>query len=95
MSEIDDLKAFVERLKADPIRSRDFLKKLLGNDTREVVGEEYDELQLIFRLLEPVHSSNNQRTWTDVYEQNGRTYEITGGNPGFPPVIIEILKDPV
>lgn len=65
------------------------VKEVTGPARRELAGDEYEHMRLILNLLEPISSSNNQRTLTDVYEQNNITYHVTYGY-GHNPIIEEI-----
>jgi hypothetical protein len=55
----------------------DWLKRMLS--TKELKGKEYEHVWTLLQLIEPVKSSNNQRTWTDEYELNGKRYNVTYG----------------
>lgn len=65
-----------------------WLKKMMAK--RELEGKEYDHIWTLLQLIEPVNSSNNQRTWTDKYELNGKKYEVTYGLED-KPLIEEVL----
>ncbi len=67
-----------------PEEARAFLRRVMGPPTRELTGDEYNSMMLILSLKEPVHSSDNQRFWTDTYEHNDRTYEVTYGVVDYP-----------
>jgi hypothetical protein len=55
------------------------LREIMGPPRRELKGEEYKHTWLILKFIDPVESSNNQRTFTDVYEHAGKTYHVTYG----------------
>ncbi len=55
------------------------LREIMGPPRRELKGEEYKHTWLILKFIDPVKSSNNQRTFTDVYEHAGKTYHVTYG----------------
>ena len=59
--------------------------------TREIKGQEYDHVWTLLQLIKPVNSSNNQRTWTDEYELNGKKYNVTYGLEDTP-IIEEITE---
>jgi len=50
---------------------------------------------LIFALIGPTESSNNQRTFTNVYRHIGKEYEVTYGfsDLGEPDPIVEELTE--
>ena len=55
----------------------ELLKKLgLLDKHRSVEGVEYDQLVTLFKMMEPVESSNNQHSWTDTYHVGSRVYNV-------------------
>lgn len=75
-----------------PDEARAWIRKVTGPPRRQLDGEERDSVLLILSLKEPVSSSNNQRTWTDVYEHNGKEYHVTSF-PGGVDEVDEMLPD--
>lgn len=65
-----------------------WLKRMLSR--KELKDKEYDHVWTLLQLVEPVSSSNNQRTWTDEYELNGKKYDVTYGLED-KPLIEEVL----
>lgn len=59
-----------------PEEARALIRKIMGPETRLIEGEEKEYMLTIFGLLEPIGSSDNQRTWTEVYEHAGKTYHV-------------------
>lgn len=73
----DDWEAIREKhAKFTPEEARAWIRKVMGPETRLLEGEEKEHMLMVFRLIEPVGSSNNQRTWTDVYQHAGKTYHV-------------------
>ena len=70
-----------------------FIRKVTGPPRRTLVGEERAKILTVLQLLEPVSSSNNQRTWTDVYKHAGREYHATYGDLGNELPIIEVIDE--
>lgn len=66
-----------------------WLKVMLSS--KELEGTEYDHVWTLLQLIKPVNSSNNQRTWTDEYELNGKKYNVTYGIED-KPIIEEIIE---
>lgn len=66
-----------------------WLKRMLSR--KELKDKEYDHVWTLLQLVEPVSSSNNQRTWTDEYELNGKRYNVTYGLEDKP--IIEEISE--
>lgn len=56
--------------------ARAFIRKVMGPERRKIEGQERDHLMTILALIEPSHSNNNQRSWTDVYEHAGKVYHV-------------------
>ena len=56
-----------------------FLKKIGMMNRRVLTGREREHMLLIFALIEPTESSNNQRTFTETYHHIGKEYEVTYG----------------
>jgi hypothetical protein len=65
-----------ERIRNDPVELKKFMRKILGPDRRKITGQEHDYMLTVFQLIEPIESSNNQRSWTDVYQHAGKTYHV-------------------
>ena len=65
-----------ERIRNDPVELKKFMRKILGPDRRKIEGTEREHMLTVFRLLEPIESTNNQRSFTDVYEHAGKTYHV-------------------
>jgi len=83
---------FADELRKDPVRLKAFMREVMGAPRRILEGKERDSMLLILGLKEPVSSSNNQSTWTDVYEHNGKEYHITLF-PGGDNEVDEMLPD--
>ena len=66
-----------------------FLKKI-GLENLKLMGQERDEVWKILQQLEPIKSWNNQRTFTDEYEFEGKTYRVHHGLEDDP--VIELVK---
>lgn len=71
---------------------RKFLKTVFGPPTRILEGKEYEYVWLMLKFKDPAYSSNNQRTHTDVYSLNQKTYRVHYGLNDRPE-IEEVLKD--
>ena len=86
-------KRFLEELRNDPVKLKKFLRQLNGPERRTLPEQERDHMLTIFRLIDPVESSNNQRTWTDVYEHAGKIYHVHYVE--FETIIEEVLPDDI
>ena len=65
-----------ERIINDPVALKKFIRKVMGPDRRKLEGDEREHMLTVFRLIDPVETSNNQHSWTEVYEHAGKTYHV-------------------
>ena len=65
-----------ERIRNDPVALKKLMRAVMGPPRRKIEGTEREHLFTVFRLLEPTESTNNQRSFTDVYEHAGKTYHV-------------------
>ena len=63
-------------LNMTPEQARAFIRKIMGPPKRVLSGDERDHMLTVFKLLEPVRQSNNQRSFTDEFEHAGKTYYV-------------------
>ena len=72
-----------------------FLKKIGMKKRRTLTGTEREHMLLIFALIDPSESSNNQRTFSETYHHVGKEYEVTYGfsDSGEPDPIVEELTE--
>ena len=60
-----------------PEEAGEFLAKLgLLDKHRKVEGQEREQLVMLFKMMEPFESSNNQHSWTDTYHIGNRVYNV-------------------
>jgi hypothetical protein len=84
-----------ERKMTEPFKSLtteqmlEVYKKVMGPARIELVGDEYNEIKSILDNMEPLETSNNQRTITEVYKLARTTYHVHYGIYDYP--IIEKL----
>ena len=43
---------------------------------RKIEGKEREQLVMLFKMMEPTESSNNQHSWTDTYHIADRVYHV-------------------
>ena len=79
-------------LNMTPDEARAFIRKVMGPSKRVLEGEEYKHVMLVLALKDPIEASNNQHSWTEVYEHNGHQYHVTYGFND-EPWLEEILDD--
>lgn len=83
---------FTQKLINDPEKLRRFLRDVMGPMRRQLDENEADKMLVVFALTEPIETSNNQRTITEVYEHAGKTYHVTYGLDDYP-LVEEILEN--
>ena len=75
---LQQMRDYSEELCKDPVRLKAFLRAVQGPPRRTLEGQEKDNVWLMIQLIdEPVSSSNNQRTITEVYNLNQKEYHVT------------------
>lgn len=62
--------------KFTPEEARAFWRRVMGRDSRKLEGDEKEHMLTIFQLIDPISSSNNQRSFTDVHRHAGKTYHV-------------------
>ena len=68
------------------------MRDVMGPMRRQLDENEADKMLVVFALTEPIETSNNQRTITEVYEHAGKTYHVTYGLDDYP-LVEEILEN--
>ena len=53
-----------------------FIRRVMGPTKRTLEGQEKENMLTLFRLVEPIESTNNQRSFTDEYLHAGKTYYV-------------------
>ena len=53
-----------------------FIRKVMGPDRRTLEGDEKEHMLTLFRLIDPIRSSNNQRSFTDEYIHADKEYHV-------------------
>lgn len=88
---LKQIQEFSEKLRADPVRLKAFMREVMGPDTVELEGKEKDDILLLLKMAEPFEESNNQRTWTDKYMIGETEYHVTYWEDET--VVERVLKD--
>lgn len=84
-----------ERIRNDPEKLKQFLRSVMGPDRRTLEGSEREHMLTVFNLIEPIETSNNQRTWTDVYEHAGKIYHVHYFDMPSDVVVEEVIPDDI
>jgi len=77
---LDWIQEAADRISNDPVKLKEFMRKVMGPKQRIIEGQEREHLLMVFGLTDPTEESNNQRSWTSVYEHAGKTYHLTLGD---------------
>jgi hypothetical protein len=56
--------------------ARAFIRKVMGPDRRVLEGAEREHMLTVLRLIEPIRTTNNQRSFTDEYIHAGKMYDV-------------------
>ena len=94
--QLKQIKAYTDKLSKDPVRLKAFMRKVMGPPRRTLEGEERNNILLILSFKDAISESNNQHTWTTVYEHAGKEYHITSfpdSIDGIDDVVEEMLPD--
>lgn len=62
-----------------PEEARAFIRKVIGPEKQTITGEDRAHLLMIFAMIKPDDTSNNQRTLTEVYYYGDKEYHVTYG----------------
>ena len=71
--------------------ARAFIRKVMGPDRRVLEGVEREHMLTVLRLVEPIRTTNNQRSFTDEYIHAGKMYDVHYFDDET--VVEEILED--
>ena len=94
MSRTDDIIAALHlqtvELLEDPVKLREYVRRLHGPPIRAYSGTEAEQMITILKLIGHYLVTDNQRTCTYFYIHNEREYRITYGL-GDDPLVEEVL----
>lgn len=68
-----------------------FIRKVMGPERRVLEGTEREHMLTVLRLVEPIRTTNNQRSFTDEYIHAGKMYDVHYFNDEI--VVEEILDE--
>jgi hypothetical protein len=68
--------ASINSLNMTPDEARAFLHRIMGPPKRVLEGTEREHMLTVLRLVEPIRSTNNQRSFTDEYLHAGKMYDV-------------------
>jgi hypothetical protein len=73
--------AALDKIRVDMTQeeAKAFIRKITGPERRRITGEDRKHLLMIFAMLTPNETSNNQHTLTEVYYYSNNTYHVTYG----------------
>ena len=70
-----------------------FIRRIMGPERRVLQGTEREHMLTVLRLIEPIRTTNNQRSFTDEYVHADRMYDVHYFEDEI--VVEEILKDDI
>lgn len=68
--------AKINSLNMTPEEAQAFIRKIMGPPKRVLEGDEREHMLTVLRLVEPIRSTNNQRSFTDEYVHAGKMYDV-------------------
>jgi hypothetical protein len=68
--------AKINSLNMTPEEAQAFIRKIMGPPKRVLEGTEREHMLTVLRLVEPIRSTNNQRSFTDEYVHAGKMYDV-------------------
>jgi hypothetical protein len=80
-------------LRADPVRLKEFMRKVMGPPMKTLEGKEKEQTILLLQMIEPFKETNNQQSWTDYYMIGDTEYQVTYFPEADDPIIDKILPE--
>jgi hypothetical protein len=80
-------------LRADPVRLKEFMRKVMGPPHKTLEGKEKEQTILLLQMIEPFKETNNQQSWTDYYMIGETEYQVTYFPGADEPIIDKILPE--
>ena len=59
-----------------PEEAKAFIRRIMGPPKRVLEGDEREHMLTVFRLIEPIRTTNNQRSFTEEYVHAGKMYDV-------------------
>lgn len=87
---LETMRRQTEERMASPEKLREWIRQVHGDEMRELVGEEAEQMLVVLKLIGHYADTNNQRTHTYFYKHNEKEYRITYGL-GDDPLVEEVL----
>lgn len=75
MSDLETMKSVVAGWTHE--QAKEFLRKVTGPPKRELEDQEYDHVWTLLQLIDPISTSNNQSSESDVYQIGNTMYRVT------------------
>ena len=63
-------------LNMTPEEAKAFIRRIMGPPKRVLQGDEREHMLTVFRLIEPIRTTNNQRSFTEEYVHAGKMYDV-------------------
>lgn len=85
---LERIKAHSEELKKDPVKLKEFMRRVMGPPHQTLEGDEKAHTLLMIALINPFKVTNNQQSWTEYYMIGKTEYHVTTF-PGASDVIVD------
>jgi hypothetical protein len=90
---LERIRAHGAELRADPVRLKEFMRRVMGPPHKTLEGKEKEQTILLLQMIEPFKETNNQQSWTDYYMIGETEYQVTYFPGSDEPIIDKMLPD--
>lgn len=87
------IRAHGAELRADPVKLKVFLRKIMGRPHKTLEGKEKKQTILLLQMIEPFEQTNNQQSWTYCYMIGETEYHVTYFPGSDEPIIDKMLTE--
>ena len=88
----DWMQEAADRIMNDPVKLKEFMRKVMGPPTRTLEGDERLHVLTLLALIKPFDQSNNQHSWTNCYMIGDTEYRVTSFSGG-EEIVDEMLEE--
>jgi hypothetical protein len=92
-NDLERIKAYSEELCKDPVRLKEFMRRVMGPPMKTLEGDEKKHTMLLLNLTEPFKETNNQQSWTSYYMIGETEYHVTYFPGSDEPIIDKMLNE--
>jgi hypothetical protein len=91
--DLELIREFSEKLRADPVRLKEFMRSVMGPPHKTLEGKDKENVLLMLALVEPYKETNNQHSWTAYYNIGGKEYHVTFFPEADEPIVDMMLPE--